>query len=273
MRDKYNLNTLPKGSEEAEYEDVMMEQPIPGMDFGDQEFEDEVMANGTIPGLSLNDENKEQQRKVPYAKPIPKQFQQQWNGDTKRLSPQSNNSQIVDMPTPGAQMPSNMMPGPIPRSFGNPVGQNMMANQLPHRMGGPGVQDSRSLIGPPGMPLQSHHANHMPANSQVNIPPNLMMGSRMPHQMAPMMPPSGAVSHNMPDHNIRHDNFHVQNQRPNPIDRPLSPRSLNRDTDERFNLMNHFDEDLRRDRSDRHFEEHFDRPPYLRPDPRYVSFC
>lgn len=268
MRDKYNLNTLPKGSEEAEFEDVMMEQPIPGMDFGDQEYEDEALANGGIPGLSVNDENREQQRKVPYAKPIPKQFQQQWNGDNKRLSPQSNTSQMNDMSAPSSQMPTNMMGGPIGRGFGNNVPQNLMSNQMPHRLGGPGAPDSRPFMGAPGMPLQSHHANHMPANSQVNIPPNLMIGSRMPHQISPMINPSEA--HNMADHNIRH-------QRPNAVDRPPSPRSLSRDTDERFVHMSHFDEDLRHERPDRQFNDHFDRPfderpPFLRPDTRYISY-
>ena len=73
MRDKYNLNLLPKGSEEAEYDDVVTAPSIPGMGFGDQEYEEEeeLMNGPSIPGLNMNDENKEQQRKVPYAKPHP----------------------------------------------------------------------------------------------------------------------------------------------------------------------------------------------------------
>lgn len=100
MRDKYNLNLLPKGSEEAEYEDVVTAPAIPGMGFGDQEEEDEddeMMSGQNIPLLGfVNEENKEQQRKVPYAKPIPKQFQQQWNAETKTPSllnvPHNNNN-------------------------------------------------------------------------------------------------------------------------------------------------------------------------------------
>lgn len=36
MRDKYNLNLLPKDFEEAEYEEEITSFAIPGMGFGDR---------------------------------------------------------------------------------------------------------------------------------------------------------------------------------------------------------------------------------------------
>jgi hypothetical protein len=287
MRDKYNLNLLPKGSEEAEYEDVVTAPSIPGMGFGDQEYEEEeeeTLTGSSIPGLGfINDENKEQQRKVPYAKPIPKQFQQQWNGDTKRMSPsllsgpnsnantngnlsnQMANQSLKDMPPPAPSTPPSLLgSAPMPRGFSN-AGQSLLG-PMPHRFG------PRGFIPPPGMP------SHPSGNPQLNIPP-FMMGSRMGGPpLRNMIPPPHPPHHQMPDHNIHHDNYHIHNQnhRPNnALDMPLSPRqAMNRDTDERFNQMNHFDEDLRHSH-DFQYEEQFDnrqfddRPYNHRPDMRF----
>lgn len=267
MRDKYNLNLLPNNSEEAEYEDVVT-AAIPGMGFGDQEYEEEdELTNGpSIPGLNF-DENKEQQRKVPYAKPIPKQFQQQWNGDTKRLSPQSmsslnnNSNQSNEMSAPGPSAPN--LGNAINRGFPS-TNQNMMGGPMP-RFGPPSGPEQHSFGPPPGIPLQGHHS----MSSNPNIPPPFMMNSRMPPpSVSSMMAPG---SHPLKEHNTRHDNYfiHNSNHRQNPsVDRPLSPRSaLNRDTDERFTLSTHFDEDLRQDRNDRQFDDHFERTYDERPFP------
>ncbi|XP_035218148.1 pre-mRNA 3' end processing protein WDR33-like isoform X1 [Stegodyphus dumicola] len=91
MRDKYNLNTLPKGQEDAaDYDDSGTISSIPGMglEYGlpehlkpqENNFEDEVTV---IPGLDFTSEESAtekstQQKKIPFSKPIPKQFQQQW---------------------------------------------------------------------------------------------------------------------------------------------------------------------------------------------------
>lgn len=102
MRDKYNLNTLPANL--AGLEDYEMDEQIviPGMgmgmeeDFNDQQPQmsqsiqssqpEEVTANndnleddnGVIPGLDLD-----APAKKPFIKPIPKNFQEQWNVDSK----------------------------------------------------------------------------------------------------------------------------------------------------------------------------------------------
>ncbi|KTG47775.1 hypothetical protein cypCar_00021614 [Cyprinus carpio] len=69
MRDRYNLNLLPGMSEDGvEYGKEMMAEPemsIPGLDWGMEE-------------VMLKDQKKPPTKKVPYAKPIPAQFQQAW---------------------------------------------------------------------------------------------------------------------------------------------------------------------------------------------------
>ncbi|XP_033125411.1 pre-mRNA 3' end processing protein WDR33-like [Anneissia japonica] len=89
MRDKYNLNTLPQGMfDDAEYDDDNVTLPaIPGMGLDQstkemQEEEDPAFA-AVIPGLDSSAEELAQlkptpQRKVPYAKPIPADFQRKW---------------------------------------------------------------------------------------------------------------------------------------------------------------------------------------------------
>ncbi|XP_012542507.2 uncharacterized protein LOC105840184 isoform X1 [Monomorium pharaonis] len=86
MRDKYNLNTLPAGSAGIDDHEIADEAAvIPGMGPEDRinadcESEDK---NGGIPGLDLDhavDEGKKfANKKVPYSKPIPRNFQAQWN--------------------------------------------------------------------------------------------------------------------------------------------------------------------------------------------------
>ncbi|XP_065225352.1 uncharacterized protein Wdr33 isoform X2 [Planococcus citri] len=84
MRDKYNLNTFPAsilGFEE--YEDESGTIRIPGMGPEDKVDISKLPENimSSIPGLDsgiFKDKNKTQ-KKVPYAKPIPKNFQAQWN--------------------------------------------------------------------------------------------------------------------------------------------------------------------------------------------------
>ncbi|XP_044750230.1 pre-mRNA 3' end processing protein WDR33 [Coccinella septempunctata] len=91
MRDKYNLNTLPGGI--AGLEDLDMaavEEPssiIPGMGPEDKVDITSLIsdANETIPGLDLDmlggvtNEDKVKPKKVPFSKPIPRNFQAQWN--------------------------------------------------------------------------------------------------------------------------------------------------------------------------------------------------
>ncbi|XP_051165665.1 uncharacterized protein LOC127284318 [Leptopilina boulardi] len=86
MRDKYNLNTLPAGAVGIDDHEIADEYAvIPGMGPEDRinaEGEPEEK-NGGIPGLDLDhaiDEGKKfTNKKVPYSKPIPRNFQAQWN--------------------------------------------------------------------------------------------------------------------------------------------------------------------------------------------------
>ncbi|KAL3283555.1 hypothetical protein HHI36_006694 [Cryptolaemus montrouzieri] len=90
MRDKYNLNTLPVGI--AGLEDLDMaatEEPssvIPGMGPEDIVEITSLISDGNemIPGLDLEllgnaNDDKSKPKKVPFSKPIPRNFQAQWN--------------------------------------------------------------------------------------------------------------------------------------------------------------------------------------------------
>ena len=89
MRDKYNLNLIPKGQEEAEFEDIVTAPAIPGISYGDneEEYYEEMNMNKDIPGLGFSDDdsnNKPNEEgahppKVPFSKPIPKHFENQWS--------------------------------------------------------------------------------------------------------------------------------------------------------------------------------------------------
>lgn len=109
MRDKYNLNTLPASL--AGLEDYEMDEHIviPGMGMGPEdrmEFGDMPMPmndltttisnqavnnpepisadHGIIPGLDLDTSSlRDREKKTPYSKPIPKNFQAQWNEPEK----------------------------------------------------------------------------------------------------------------------------------------------------------------------------------------------
>uniref|UniRef100_A0A1Q3F3G3 Putative wd40 domain protein n=1 Tax=Culex tarsalis TaxID=7177 RepID=A0A1Q3F3G3_CULTA len=90
MRDKYNLNTLPAslaGLDECELDDHVV---IPGMGPEDKiDMADSLGTNnnGVIPGLDFanvtNFNDKMREKKIPYSKPIPRNFQAQWNEANK----------------------------------------------------------------------------------------------------------------------------------------------------------------------------------------------
>ncbi|KAF7283484.1 WD repeat domain 33 [Rhynchophorus ferrugineus] len=90
MRDKYNLNTLPAGI--AGFDDMEViggDEPssvIPGMGPEDKVELTALIGdeNTAIPGLDLDsglltNEDKPKPKKVPFSKPIPRNFQAQWN--------------------------------------------------------------------------------------------------------------------------------------------------------------------------------------------------
>ena len=86
MRDKYNLNTLPL-AEDAELLDNRRAPNIPGVSPEDKmeteggDGQQSLSAGGIIPGLDveLSVQDVMPIKKVPYAKPIPRNFQDQWN--------------------------------------------------------------------------------------------------------------------------------------------------------------------------------------------------
>lgn len=102
MGDKYNLNLANKGNEEAEFEEVDTIPSIPGITRGENEQdmpEVETQSNRSIPGLGLgqendsknNEEGPPQQRKVPFSKPVPKQFESQWQDRSRpMINPDEN---------------------------------------------------------------------------------------------------------------------------------------------------------------------------------------
>ncbi|KAF5303060.1 hypothetical protein FQR65_LT08389 [Abscondita terminalis] len=85
MRDKYNLNTLPAGIAGLEDIDIDELSAIPGMGPEDKvEYSLPTDSPTTIPGLDIDlnlmgAEDKVKAKKVPYSKPIPRNFQAQWN--------------------------------------------------------------------------------------------------------------------------------------------------------------------------------------------------
>uniref|UniRef100_A0A1B0B821 WD repeat-containing protein 55 homolog n=1 Tax=Glossina palpalis gambiensis TaxID=67801 RepID=A0A1B0B821_9MUSC len=99
MRDKYNLNTLPASLaalDDCEYDDAI----IPGMGPEDKvEFTESLTADkGFIPGLDLDPSkmsSKESEKKVPYSKPIPRNFQAQWAGSRR---PDDNYEDVMYAP-------------------------------------------------------------------------------------------------------------------------------------------------------------------------------
>uniref|UniRef100_A0A7N6A0L0 pre-mRNA 3' end processing protein WDR33 n=1 Tax=Anabas testudineus TaxID=64144 RepID=A0A7N6A0L0_ANATE len=109
MRDRYNLNLLPGMSEDGvEYDDVEPNSvaSIPGMGIPEQlkaAMEQEQSSKETAPDVEMSipgldwgmdevmgkDAKKVPQKKVPYAKPIPAQFQQAWAENKVPMMPPS----------------------------------------------------------------------------------------------------------------------------------------------------------------------------------------
>ncbi|XP_067006316.1 pre-mRNA 3' end processing protein WDR33 [Anabrus simplex] len=82
MRDKYNLNTLPAGLPGIDDQDIDEPAVIPGMGPEDKVETVANQATAQIPGLDfegVEDRQKQFHKKVPYSKPIPRNFQAQWN--------------------------------------------------------------------------------------------------------------------------------------------------------------------------------------------------
>uniref|UniRef100_A0A674CAQ7 pre-mRNA 3' end processing protein WDR33 n=1 Tax=Salmo trutta TaxID=8032 RepID=A0A674CAQ7_SALTR len=225
MRDRYNLNLLPGMSEDGvEYDDMEPNSlaAIPGMGIPDQlkaAMEQEASDKETaaeeemsIPGLDWGieeilqkDQKKVPQKKVPYAKPIPAQFQyDRLNHFPQQMKMDRMNQMDGNMPPPGGpQGPMPPFPGqggtmpPPPQGFP----QSMPPQQMPHNMGppmGPGVMQAPFMrpgqMGPP--PGSQHHQGppqgmmgppdlHGPQGMQRHPGPHRNMGPQGPHGMPP----------------------------------------------------------------------------------------
>ncbi|GFY57604.1 pre-mRNA 3' end processing protein WDR33 [Trichonephila inaurata madagascariensis] len=172
MQDKYNLNTLPKGQEElAEYDDTGAISSIPGMglEYGlpdhlkpsENSYESEIPM---IPGLDFTSEDSSAeksttQKKIPFSKPIPKQFQQQW---------MESKQPLLLAPPPENDRSNGEIPGP-PNPEGKPSQSLIMPPQEQHfqsntRQGPPYIEP------PPRPPQRSALLGERPKDSPVPPP-------------------------------------------------------------------------------------------------------
>ncbi|KAK5931634.1 hypothetical protein CesoFtcFv8_000095 [Champsocephalus esox] len=204
----YSLWRRSSGKEAPE-----VEMSIPGLDWG----MDEVMGK---------DSKKVPQKKVPYAKPIPAQFQQAWadnkvpmmppGGDKERKGDPSDpelgfNPQLeqMKMSSDGNMGPpqGSMPPFSGPGGPGGPMppGQqgfppNMPPQQMPNNMGPPMQPPFMppGQMGPPSGP-QAHQGPHQgmmgPPDMQRHPGPPRNMGPQGPHGMGPrgMQGPHGGM--------------------------------------------------------------------------------
>ncbi|XP_072021412.1 pre-mRNA 3' end processing protein WDR33-like [Amphiura filiformis] len=204
MRDRYNLNTLPIGTAEEmlEYDDDASAGPVVpglGLEFGLPEHlkkEDEEEMEGldtSIPGLDSSAEElarlkPQPQRKVPYAKPIPDEFQKAWD----KLK----------------------APGIAPQ--GAKGGPPHMNNKAPHERP---PNDQRHH--PPGQPPQAGMP-HMEQRGPPHGPPQGPSHGPPPHeqQRGPPGRPQGPPHGPPPDAHHRPQQGPPQGQLPDPHHRP-----------------------------------------------------
>lgn len=117
MRDKYNLNTLPPGVQD----DHDLEEPavIPGMGPEDKVELFPSDSDKVIPGLDLDTTHlpmdfEKKVKKVPYSKPIPRNFQAQWNhGPTADEATTEALTQALVESVPGAVPLQQITPSAI----------------------------------------------------------------------------------------------------------------------------------------------------------------
>ncbi|RVE61328.1 hypothetical protein OJAV_G00169650 [Oryzias javanicus] len=216
MRDRYNLNLLPGMSEDGvEYDDVEPNSmaSIPGMGIPEQlkaAMEQEQSSKEaapdvemSIPGLDWGmeevmgrDSKKVPQKKVPYAKPIPAQFQQAWAENKVPMMPPGDLpkdrklEQKVDMKKKTqAELEQEM----AALQYTNPILLEQMKMDRIHQEGNVGPPQ-----GPGSMPPFSGPGGPMPPGQQgfgPNMAPQQMPGFMQPGQMGP---PSGPQPHQGP---------------------------------------------------------------------------
>ncbi|XP_028988028.1 pre-mRNA 3' end processing protein WDR33 isoform X2 [Betta splendens] len=237
MRDRYNLNLLPGMSEDGvEYDDVEPNSmaSIPGMGIPEQlkaAMEQEQSSKEaapdvemSIPGLDWGmdevmgkDAKKVPQKKVPYAKPIPAQFQQAWAENKVPMMPPSGDlskdrkvEQKVEMKKKTqAEIEQEM----AALQYTNPMLLEQMKMDRMNQMNTDGSMGPPQAQGPippfsgpggPGGPMppsQQGFSPNMPHQQMPNnMGPPMGPGSMQPPFMPPgqMGPPLGPQPHQGP---------------------------------------------------------------------------
>ncbi|KAF1383149.1 hypothetical protein PFLUV_G00128300 [Perca fluviatilis] len=218
MRDRYNLNLLPGMSEDGmEYDDMDLNSvaSIPGMGIPEQlkaAMEQEQSSKEaapevemSIPGLDWGmdevmgkDTKKVPQKKVPYAKPIPAQFQQAWAENKVPMMPpggELSKDRKVEQKVDGKKKTQAEMEQEMAAlQYTNPMLlEQMKMNQMNSdgNMGPPQGQGPMPPFSGPGGP-----GGPMPPGQQ-GFPPN-MPPQQMPNNMGPPMGPGGMQPPFMP---------------------------------------------------------------------------
>uniref|UniRef100_A0A7N6BTP9 pre-mRNA 3' end processing protein WDR33 n=1 Tax=Anabas testudineus TaxID=64144 RepID=A0A7N6BTP9_ANATE len=230
MRDRYNLNLLPGMSEDGvEYDDVEPNSvaSIPGMGIPEQlkaAMEQEQSSKETAPDVEMSipgldwgmdevmgkDAKKVPQKKVPYAKPIPAQFQQAWAENKVPMMPPSGDlskdrkvEQKVEVKKKTQaeieqEMAALQYTNPLlleVRAWSDRVEGPMPPFPGP---GGPGGPSGPGGPMPPGQ--QGFPPNMPPQQIPNNMGPPMGPGGMQPPFMPPgqMGPPSGPQPHQGP---------------------------------------------------------------------------
>ncbi|KAK9538290.1 hypothetical protein VZT92_003474 [Zoarces viviparus] len=229
MRDRYNLNLLPGMSEDGmEYDDVDLNSvaSIPGMGIPEQlkaamELEQSSKEAApevemSIPGLDWGmdevmgkDSKKVPQKKVPYAKPIPAQFQQAWAENKVPMMPpggEMSKDRKVEQKVDGKKKTQSEMEQEM--AYNNPMLLEQMKMDRMNQMNTDGNMGPPQGQGPmppfPGGPMppgqQGFPPNMPPQQMSNNMGPPMGPGGMQPPFMSPgqMGPPSGPQSHQGP---------------------------------------------------------------------------
>lgn len=130
MGDKYNLNIEKRGPEETDYEELETIPTIPGITRNDNDqsqSEEDSSQNRAIPGLGSSTENTDenrneedgppQQKKVPFSKPVPKQFETQWQDRSLPVINPDNDRHFGKYDHKISNTPSSPIPGKLLELF------------------------------------------------------------------------------------------------------------------------------------------------------------
>ncbi|KAJ6669135.1 hypothetical protein lerEdw1_007944, partial [Lerista edwardsae] len=208
MRDRYNLNLLPGMSEDGvEYDDLEPNSlaVIPGMGIPEQlklAMEQEQMGKDetneiemTIPGLDWGmeevmqkDQKKVPQKKVPYAKPIPAQFQQAWMQNkvpipapSEPLNDRKEDLKLEEKKKSQAEIEQEM----AALQYTNPqLLEQLKIERLAQKQAEQGQQQP-----PPGGPV--HGPQHFPGQGPMSQVPQGFQQGHPPQQMPMNMPQMG----------------------------------------------------------------------------------